>query len=73
MIETLKDLKNLLKLCRQNGVTEINVGSVAFKLGEVPKVVSGEIEEVEEEDFLERLEAPILQEELVAFANGGDL
>lgn len=72
MIENLKDLKALLKLCRQNGVTEINLGSVSFKLGEVPKAIAGDIEEMEENSFGEQLEAPLTPEELVAFASGAE-
>lgn len=36
MIENIKDLEKLLKLCRRQGVTEINLGSVSFKLGDLP-------------------------------------
>ena len=35
MINDLKDLKALLKLCRSQGVTEIKLGTVEFKLGEI--------------------------------------
>lgn len=36
MVQNLKDLEKLLKLCRRQGVTEINLGSVSFKLGDLP-------------------------------------
>lgn len=36
MVENLKDLEKLLKLCRKQGVTEINLGSVSLKLGDLP-------------------------------------
>ncbi len=36
MIESLKDLERLLKLCRKQGVTEIKLGAVELKLGEMP-------------------------------------
>lgn len=36
MIESIKDLEKLLKLCRKQGVTEIKFGSVEFKLGDLP-------------------------------------
>lgn len=36
MIDSLKDLEKLLKLCRAQGVLEINVHGVSFKLGELP-------------------------------------
>jgi hypothetical protein len=36
-ISTIKELKALLQLCRQQGVTEISLGEVNFKLGELPE------------------------------------
>lgn len=36
MVSNLKDLEKLLKLCRKQGVTEINLGEVSFKLGDLP-------------------------------------
>jgi len=35
-IENLNDLKKLLRLCRKEGVTEIVLGEVSFKLGDLP-------------------------------------
>jgi len=35
-IADLKELKKLLQLCRAQGVTEINLGEVSFKLGDLP-------------------------------------
>lgn len=37
MIESLKDLEKLLRLCRKQGVTEIKLGSVELKLGDMPQ------------------------------------
>jgi len=37
MIASLKDLEKLLKLCRKQGVTEIKLGEVELKLGDLPK------------------------------------
>lgn len=70
MIENLKDLKSLLKLCRQNGVTEMTWGSVNLKLGEAPKPIAGDMEDSQEDDVMNQLETPLTPEELVAFANG---
>jgi hypothetical protein len=36
MINSLEDLEKLLILCRAQGVTEINLGTVSLKLGELP-------------------------------------
>lgn len=76
MIQNLKDLKALLKLCRQNGVTKINLGGVncvQLEIGAEPKMVAGEIEDSDDNGFAEALEVPLTNEELVSFANGGDL
>jgi len=36
MIENIKDLEKLLKICRKQGVQEIDLGTIKFKLGELP-------------------------------------
>lgn len=36
MIKDLKELERLLKLCRKQGVTEIELGEVKLKLGDLP-------------------------------------
>ena len=73
MIENLKDLKALLKLCRANGVTEINLGTVALKLGEMPQQVSqsDDLLEGTRETFEDFPDGPLTPEELTFFANGG--
>lgn len=50
MIENLKDLEKLLKLCRRQGVTEINLGSVSFKLGDLPPEKREVVEQIVEEE-----------------------
>lgn len=73
MIQNLKELEKLLKLCRKQGVTEITLGGeVSFKLGELPKNASSaeEIEDVEE--AISALESPLTSEEIAFFANGGN-
>lgn len=37
MIDNLKDLEKLLKLCRKQGVTELSLGQVSIKLGDLPQ------------------------------------
>lgn len=71
MIESLKDLEKLLKLCRKQGVTEISVLGAQLKLGELPiKPMEGSIEDQENpyEGFPDNELSP---EELTFFANGG--
>lgn len=72
MIENQKDLERLLKLCRKQGVTEITLPQVAFKLGELP--VKHSIEQVEDEDdkYADFPDGPLTPEELTYFANGGN-
>lgn len=47
MIENLKDLEKLLKLCRKQGVTELSLGTVTLKLGDMPKGKDGAPQDVE--------------------------
>ncbi len=72
MIESLKDLKSLFKLCRQNGVSEIKLNGVEFKMNDLPVSTNPDIEEMEdaEEEFMKAVEAPFTTEEAVAFAAG---
>lgn len=70
LIKDLKDLKHLLKLCRQNGVTEINWGQGSLKLGEVSRSIPGDATEIEEDNPMDALESPLSPEELAAYANG---
>jgi len=37
----LKELKAILKLCRAQGVTDITIGAVAIKFGEMPYEIKG--------------------------------
>jgi len=74
MIESLKDLSALLKLCRKQGVTELSLGSeVSFKLGELPQRQETEMtEEAQMAEAYEEMPDRILTpEELTFLANGG--
>lgn len=73
MVQSLKELEKLLKLCRKQGVTEIALGEVSFKLGDIPRVNSNtdDIED-DEGEFINALETPMSQEEMAIFANGGN-
>lgn len=73
MIESQKDLKALLKLCRSQGVTEISIGNTHIKFGDEPKTIAGDVEEIEEIDPLADIDMPLSNEELAALANGGEL
>jgi len=70
MVETIKDLERLLKLARKQGVTEITLPTVSFKLGDLPIKHPNESIEDQEMDYSEQLEAPLTPQELVEFSNG---
>lgn len=71
MIENQKDLEKLLKLCRKQGVTEIVLPTVSFKLGELPVKHHTELSEDEEDRLADFPDGPLTPEELSFFANGG--
>lgn len=73
MIESLKDLQKLLRLCRHQGVTEITLPNVSFKLGELPVKHHAEAAEEEQDDkYADFPDGPLTPEELTYFANGGE-
>ena len=37
MINDLKDLQKLLKLCRSQGITDIKLGTIEIKFGDMPQ------------------------------------
>jgi hypothetical protein len=51
LITTLKDLERLLKLCRKQGVTEIDLGVVKLKLGELPREEEESVSADEHDDI----------------------
>lgn len=69
MVESIKDLERLLKLARKQGVIEISLPQVSFKLGELP--VKHPEQSIEDQEEFSDIETPLTPEELVAFANGG--
>lgn len=72
MIENQKDLEKLLKLCRKQGVTEIVLPTVSFKLGDLPTKHPIESIEDQEDKFADFPDGPLTPEELTYFANGGN-
>lgn len=72
MIENLKDLERLLKLCRKQGVQELSLGTVTLKLGDLPTSREPVADTDESEDpFADFPDGPLTNEELTFFANGG--
>jgi hypothetical protein len=75
MINELKDLKALLKLCRSQGVTEIEIGTTKIKLGEMPieqQTSSGEQPEIQSDNPWANFPSGILTpEQLMFYSSGG--
>jgi hypothetical protein len=66
MIKDLKELQALLKLCRKQGVTEINLSGTVIKFGDMPRK-SDESDESSEDVPTEGL----TPEQLMYFSAGG--
>ncbi len=51
-LPNLKELKNILKLCRSQGVNKITLGAMAIEFGDMPTIVKGgeRVAAPEEED-----------------------
>lgn len=74
MVQNLKDLEKLLKLCRKQGVTEINLGQVSFKLGDLPQDQIQENVQYDEAQLDPYANFPggiLSPEELAYYATGG--
>lgn len=71
MVQSIKELERLLKLCRKQGVTEITTPEVSLKLGELP-TKHQDYQEQEPEEIESIFDEPLTPEELVAFSNGGN-
>lgn len=73
MIENLKDLERLLKLCRKQGIADITLNGVSVKFGDLPEREQNVsvTEEEAEDKYADFPEGPLTPEELTFFANGG--
>ena len=72
MISDLKDLQKLLKICRSQGVTEIKLGEIEFKLGDLPSEESKSIYEEEIKDPYENFpQGDLTPEQLIFYSSGG--
>jgi hypothetical protein len=76
MVE-IKELEKILKLCRKQGVTEIDLGDVKFKLGDLPAPKSSSSEEtiieqdIEEDPYAYFPQGILTSEQLAHYASGG--
>lgn len=48
MLDDLKELDKFLKICRKQGVTEINFQGIEVKFGDLPVKASSEVSEYDE-------------------------
>lgn len=73
MIQDLKDLKALFKLCRLQGVTEIKLNGVEIKFGELPGEMSSAHlqEEVVSNAFANFPKDELTPEQLMFYSSGG--
>ena len=74
MIENLKDLEKLLKLCRKQGVTEIDLGTVKFKLGDLPleqSLQSESFEDISPNPYKNFPQGELTPEQLMFYSSGG--
>jgi hypothetical protein len=66
MIKDLKDLQSLLKLCRKQGVTEIDVQGLKVRFGDLPIKRDGQ-----EQDDTPDPDMELTPEQLMYFSAGG--
>jgi hypothetical protein len=73
MIESIKDLEKLLKLCRKQGVTKIALATVSFELGALPEVISRStvLEDVPEDPYANFPQGDLTPTQLMFYSSGG--
>lgn len=74
MIATLKDLEKLLKLCRKQGVQNIKLGEIEFKLGDLPesKASYGSSDEIPSDNpYANFPDGMLTPEQLTYYSSGG--
>lgn len=71
MIEDLKELEKLLKICRRQGVVEIDFDNVKLKLGDLPLEASS-ASSAEVNDPLKNFpQGELTPEQLIFYSSGG--
>lgn len=71
MITSLKDLERLLKLCRKQGVTEIKLGIVELKLGDMPNEQSSSLVPDASDPYANFPNGELSPEQLAFYSSGG--
>lgn len=71
MIESLKDLEKLLKLCRKMGVNKIELGTVKLELGDLPLESGAQSQAVIDDPYLGFPTGELTPEQLMFYSSGG--
>lgn len=75
MIESLKDLERLIKLCRKQGVAKIDCQGISFELGEAPSTVRArqaqQEREMKEDPYKNFPSGELTPEQLIFYSSGG--
>lgn len=70
MIQDFKDLEKLLKLCRKQGVTDIKLGDIELKFGELPIDLSKNID-INSDPYVGFPGGELTPEQLMFYSAGG--
>lgn len=71
-LKNLKDLEQLFKLCRKQGITEIDLSSMTFKLGDLPLTADQQAEQDKNNQALTGFpEGELTPEQLMFYSSGG--
>jgi hypothetical protein len=73
VIQDVKDLEKLLKLCRKQGVTELKFGNVEFKLGSLPTEKQAQLQDEIPTDnpYSNFPDGELTPEQLMFYSSGG--
>jgi hypothetical protein len=72
MIENLKDLEKLLKICRKQGVQEIDLGTIKLKLGDLPQEPTEDnLSEDNSDPYAKFPQGTLTPEQLAFYSAGG--
>lgn len=75
MVNNLKELEKLFKLCRKQGITELDLGTIKFKVGDLPYEAGKDAEQGEmptENPYANFPDGELTPEQLAFYSAGGD-
>lgn len=72
MINNLKDLKSLFKLCRAQGITDFEMGEFKIKFGDLPRDLSEQDLDIDPDNrYSDFPQGELTQEQLAFYSAGG--